>query len=64
MFVEAARVIEDGGMIRHGRVGGVLCVSRSLGDHHLKNCGLSCVPEVCSLELGSGSEGASAGQGF
>lgn len=43
---EAARIAEEGGMVRHGRVGGQLIVSRSLGDHHLKGCGVSCVPEV------------------
>lgn len=48
---EAARVAEEGGIVRHGRVGGQLIVSRSLGDHHLKSCGVSCVPEVWRREL-------------
>jgi len=50
---EAARIAEEGGMVRHGRVGGQLIVSRSLGDHHLKGCGVSCVPEVKECDVGS-----------
>jgi len=49
---EQTRIKNEGGMIRHGRVGGVLCVSRSLGDHHLKDCGVSCIPEVSTYEIG------------
>lgn len=48
---EARRVAQEGGMVRHGRVGGQLSVSRSLGDHHLKCSGLSCVPDVNSFEV-------------
>lgn len=48
---ETKRVIEDGGIVRHGRVGGQLAVSRSLGDHHLKSVGVSCVPDVCTCVL-------------
>jgi len=48
---EVRRVTQDGGCVRHGRVGGRLSVSRSLGDHHLKSAGLSCVPDVCSLSV-------------
>jgi len=51
---EARRVVEEGGVVRHGRVGGQLSVSRSLGDHHLKSVGVSCVPDVCSCEVGVG----------
>lgn len=51
---EARRVAEDGGIVRHGRVGGQLSVSRSLGDHHLKNSGVSCVPDVSVCELVAG----------
>jgi len=47
---EAARVAQDGGVVRHNRVGGSLSVSRSLGDHHLKGSGLSCVPDVFTCE--------------
>lgn len=48
---EAKRVAQDGGIVRHGRVGGQLSVSRSLGDHHLKSSGVSCIPDVscCSV---------------
>eukprot|EP00931_Biecheleriopsis_adriatica_P089115 TRINITY_DN63297_c0_g1_i1.p1 TRINITY_DN63297_c0_g1~~TRINITY_DN63297_c0_g1_i1.p1 ORF type:complete len:587 (+),score=98.48 TRINITY_DN63297_c0_g1_i1:41-1762(+) len=48
---EAERVVRDGGIVRHGRVGGQLSVSRSLGDHHLKGSGVSCVPDVCSFSI-------------
>lgn len=48
---EARRVSEEGGMVRNGRVGGQLSVSRSLGDHHLKHSGVSCRPDVCSCEV-------------
>jgi len=51
---EARRVAEEGGIVRHGRVGGQLSVSRSLGDHHLKNSGVSCVPDVFACDLASG----------
>lgn len=48
---ETERVVAEGGIVRHGRVGGQLSVSRSLGDHHLKGSGVSCVPDVCSFSL-------------
>jgi len=48
---EARRVAQVGGIVRHGRVGGQLSVSRSLGDHHLKSSGVSCVPDVRSCEI-------------
>jgi len=54
---EAQRVVEEGGLVRHGRVGGQLSVSRSLGDHHLKTCGVSCIPDVFACELGSEHHG-------
>jgi serine/threonine protein phosphatase PrpC len=48
---ETKRIQQEGGIVRHGRVGGQLSVSRSLGDHRLKSSGVSCVPDVCSCEL-------------
>lgn len=48
---EAARIAAEGGMVRHARVGGQLSVSRSLGDHHLKSSGVSCVPDFCCYEV-------------
>lgn len=48
---ETKRVVEEGGIVRHGRVGGQLSVSRSLGDHNLKSMGVSCVPDVCTCAL-------------
>lgn len=50
-LAEAARIAEEGGLVRHGRVGGQLIVSRSIGDHHLKGCGVSCTPEVHTLNV-------------
>jgi serine/threonine protein phosphatase PrpC len=49
---EAKRVVAEGGIVRHGRVGGQLSVSRSLGDHHLKSSGVSCVPDITSYDVG------------
>jgi len=51
---EAARVCRDGGFVRHGRVAGQLSVTRSLGDHHLKDSGVSCIPDVCSFNVMDG----------
>jgi len=51
---EARRVVEEGGVVRRGRVNGQLSVSRSLGDHHLKGAGVSCVPDYCTCSA-SGS---------
>ncbi|CAE8654985.1 unnamed protein product, partial [Polarella glacialis] len=53
---EAQRVVADGGIVRHGRVGGQLSVSRSLGDHHLKASGVSCIPDICNCSLVGDSE--------
>lgn len=47
---EVKRILEGGGIVRRGRVGGKLSVSRSLGDHHLKECGVSCVPDICTCD--------------
>ena len=33
------------------RVGGSLAVSRAFGDHSLKKCGLSCIPEMIQYTL-------------
>lgn len=41
---QAARVVNDGGFVRFGRVAGQLSVSRSLGDHHLKARGFAAGP--------------------
>jgi len=49
---EARRVAEEGGVVRNGRVGGQLSISRSLGDHSLKGVGVSCIPDICSVEAG------------
>jgi serine/threonine protein phosphatase PrpC len=46
--MEAARVQNEGGLVFRKRVGGILSVSRALGDHQLKGeCGgVSCEPDV------------------
>lgn len=51
---EARRVVQEGGVVRHARVGGQLSVSRSLGDHHLKNSGVSCLPDICTCGVSGG----------
>jgi serine/threonine protein phosphatase PrpC len=45
---ETARVQNEGGLVLRKRVGGILSVSRALGDHQLKGeCGgVSCEPDV------------------
>lgn len=48
---ETARIEREGGVVRNGRVGGCLSVSRALGDHNLKSSGVSCVPEVSTSAL-------------
>jgi len=53
---EAERVVADGGIVRHGRVGGQLSVSRSLGDHHLKGSGVSCIPDIQSFSVSRASQ--------
>jgi len=50
---ETKRIVEGGGLVRYGRVGGQLIVSRSLGDHHLKSSGVSCVPSVSAVQFGA-----------
>jgi len=43
---EILRVQKEGGFISRGRVGGVLAVSRALGDHSLKSSGVTWRPSV------------------
>lgn len=43
---EVRRIEADGGFVSRGRVGGVLGVSRALGDHSLKTSGCSWRPHV------------------
>jgi len=58
---EASRVVEAGGSVfpaRDGslRVGGVIEVTRSIGDRHLKKMGLTAVPETHEVDLGMDDE--------
>eukprot|EP01015_Nassula_variabilis_P008744 TRINITY_DN1692_c0_g1_i8.p3 TRINITY_DN1692_c0_g1~~TRINITY_DN1692_c0_g1_i8.p3 ORF type:complete len:154 (-),score=30.16 TRINITY_DN1692_c0_g1_i8:44-505(-) len=48
---EADRIRDEGGQIMYDRVGGMLAVSRALGDHFLKTYGVSCVPDIKRVEL-------------
>ncbi|OMJ76119.1 hypothetical protein SteCoe_24561 [Stentor coeruleus] len=45
-YAEIDRIVTSGGIIIRARVGGQLAVTRALGDHHLKNKGVSGVPYV------------------
>ena len=47
-------MVQEGGRVVEGRVGGDLAISRSLGDHRLKGKGVSCLPEVTSLKVANG----------
>ncbi|CAE7028835.1 PTC1 [Symbiodinium sp. CCMP2592] len=50
--VEKQRVEAEGGFVaNHGRVGGQLAVSRALGDHSLKSCGVTWRPHICAREV-------------
>ena len=51
---ESRRVIDGGGIVSGGRVGGDLAISRSLGDHRLKGKGLSCTPDLCTVGVAGG----------
>lgn len=43
---EIKRVKNEGGVIVEERLGGILAVSRAIGDHDLKGAGLSCKPHI------------------
>jgi len=47
---EIQRVESEGGFVARGRVAGQLGVSRALGDHSLKNVGVSWRPSVCARD--------------
>lgn len=48
---EVLRVEADGGFIARGRVNGQLGVSRALGDHWLKMCGVTGSPSISSVDV-------------
>lgn len=52
---ELERVKSEGGFVLHRRVGGVLSVTRALGDHFLKP-GVSCDPDVSTYGGGAPDE--------
>jgi serine/threonine protein phosphatase PrpC len=47
---EIKRIEADGGFVSRGRVGGVLGVSRALGDHSIKSSGVSNRPHVVARD--------------
>jgi integrin-linked kinase-associated serine/threonine phosphatase 2C len=51
LYEERMRIQKAGGMVRDGRVMGVIEVSRSIGDGRFKHCGVSCVPDVTKFEI-------------
>ncbi|CAM1311760.1 Uncharacterised protein g5796 [Pycnogonum litorale] len=50
-YEERLRIQKAGGIVREGRVMGVLEVSRSIGDGQFKTCGVSCVPDIKKCRL-------------
>lgn len=48
---ERERIFKEGGMVKDGRVQGILAVSRAFGDIILKNKGVSVLPFVTTLEI-------------
>jgi len=51
---EVRRITAGGNTVHNNRVAGKLSVSRSLGDHHLKSRGVSCVPFTCTHDVECG----------
>jgi len=51
--MEAARIQNEGGLVFRKRVGGILSVSRALGDHQLKGDGggVACEPDVSICQV-------------
>jgi len=51
MFDERMRIQKAGGIVKDGRIMGILEVSRSIGDGALKNHGVICTPDIkkCTL---------------
>ena len=48
---EKERIINSGGIIYNGRIGGILMLSRSLGDWGVKRHGVSCEPHIAKIEI-------------
>jgi len=48
---EIVRIKSQGGFVSGDRVGGVLAVTRSFGDHSLKKAGVSAIPYVLKYSL-------------
>ena len=48
---EKQRIINGGGLIYNGRIGGILMLSRSFGDWGIKKFGVSCEPHIAKIEI-------------
>ena len=53
VFEERMRIQKAGGVVKDGRVMGILEVSRSIGDGQLKTHGIICTPDIRKLTLTS-----------
>ncbi|XP_062504937.1 integrin-linked kinase-associated serine/threonine phosphatase 2C-like [Corticium candelabrum] len=51
LYEERMRIQKAGGLVRDGRVMGVIEVSRSIGDGRFKHCGVTCVPDVSKFDI-------------
>ncbi|XP_065842497.1 integrin-linked kinase-associated serine/threonine phosphatase 2C-like [Oscarella lobularis] len=50
-YEERQRIQKAGGVVREGRVSGILEVSRSIGDGRFKHCGVTCIPDIVKHQL-------------
>ena len=48
---EYNRIINEGGFIKNGRVGGQLMISRAFGDWEFKSYGVICTPHITKINI-------------